>query len=60
MTHVALDTSLQELSEGREETPAVVIVVTDGAPTDLQSTIRAAETVRKGARLMFALVGSGT
>jgi len=60
MTHVALDTSLQELSEGREETPAVVIVVTDGVPTDLQSTVRAAEAVRKGARLMFALVGSGT
>jgi len=60
MTHVALDTTLHELSEGREDTPAVVIVVTDGVPTDLQSTFRAAESVRKGARLMFALVGSGT
>jgi len=59
MMQGALDMALHELSDGREDTPGVVIVVTDTTSIETHATERAAKDVRKGARLMFALVGSG-
>jgi len=56
-TSVALKTAATELSLSRPDAPAVVVLVTDGAPLSALKTADAAKTVRDaGSRLMIVPV----
>eukprot|EP00971_Amphidinium_carterae_P143675 2846700-Amphidinium_carterae.1 len=59
LTAKALDMAAEELSNGREDAQTVVIVITDGEPTDEDNVKEAADKLKKaGARVMWVLVGS--
>eukprot|EP00929_Paragymnodinium_shiwhaense_P067602 TRINITY_DN339_c1_g1_i2.p1 TRINITY_DN339_c1_g1~~TRINITY_DN339_c1_g1_i2.p1 ORF type:complete len:458 (+),score=129.28 TRINITY_DN339_c1_g1_i2:116-1375(+) len=55
-TSEALDAASSELSLGRQDAKSVVVVITDGKPLSPKKTIKAAEKLRKSARLMFVPV----
>jgi len=59
LTSMALAlTHAEMMSGGRADSPTVVIVLTDGKPLNTYKTTKAAEEVRKSARLMFIPVTS--
>jgi len=58
MTSLALELAMSELADGREDTPSVVVVVTDGVPNSKSNTAEAAAKLKEKSRLLWALVGS--
>jgi len=56
LTSSALSMAQSELYAGRRGAERVVLTVTDGIPLSTRSTKKAAENLRKSARLMFAAV----
>jgi len=56
MTSLALMGALAETQNGRQDAQTVVTVITDGKPLSKRRTFRAAEAVRRVARLMWVPV----
>jgi hypothetical protein len=56
LTSLALMTAKAEMSLGRADEHAIVVVITDGRPLSYRKTAMAAKTIRKGARLVWVPV----
>jgi hypothetical protein len=59
LTSLALAEAGTELRNGRQDAPSVVLVVTDGKPLSPLNTGKAAEELKKIARLIWVPVGQG-
>jgi len=57
VTSMALTVAANDLPRGRQDAPAVVVVITGGMPSHLRDAKAAAERIRSRARLMFLVVG---
>jgi hypothetical protein len=59
LTSLALAEAGNELRNGRQDAPSVVMVITDGKPLSPLNTGKAAEDLKKMARLIWVPVGQG-
>jgi hypothetical protein len=59
LTSLALAEAANELRNGRQDAPSVVIVITDGKPLSPLNTGKAADELKKMARLIWVPVGQG-
>jgi len=59
LTAKALGMAKEELSNGREDAEPVIVIITDGEPTDEDNVKEAADELKRaGARVIWVLVGS--